>query len=259
MKILFLTALGAGLAAAQVREPLRFEVASVRPGNGTVSVKGGCRGIDSMDELTEGQPTPPLGRCVITDGRLSHLIFIAFGLNSMELIQGAPDWAMAGYDRYTVQAKAEDPSKATEAQLMEMLQNLLVERFKLRFHWQTAERPGFRLVVGKNGPKLKQAASGEAVTSFGVRPNSTGPVNMSVRKYSMKMLADALSNFGPKQVVDRTGLPGEYDFDLSWDEKNGPAMTTAVQEQLGLKLEAQKVPVKLFVVDSAEKPKEGAN
>jgi uncharacterized protein (TIGR03435 family) len=69
----------------------------------------------------------------------------------------------------------------------------------------------------------------------------------------MQGLANLLSNVGPGPVVDKTGLTGEYDFKLSWDETNGPALTTAIQE-LGLKLEAEKVPIQMFVVDSAEKP-----
>lgn len=70
----------------------------------------------------------------------------------------------------------------------------------------------------------------------------------------MSVLANVLSNIGPGPVVDQTGLRGEYDFTLSWDETNGPVLTTALQEQLGLKLEPQKVPVPQFVIDSAEKP-----
>jgi len=72
-------------------------------------------------------------------------------------------------------------------------------------------------------------------------------------------LANLLSQIGTGQVVDKTGLTGEYDFTLSWDETNGPALSTAVQEQLGLRFEPQKVPISMFVIDSAEKPRDSEN
>ncbi len=164
----------------------------------------------------------------------------------MQLIKGGPDRFLAGFDRYTIQAKAEDPAKTTEAQLLEMLQTLLVDRFKLKFHRETEQRQGFRLVIGKNGSKMQAAKSEEVTTSFGgaLKPGPGGPVDLTARRYSMGALAD------------RTGLTGEYDFKLSWNEAEGPALTTAVQEQLGLKLEAEKVPVSIFAIDSAAKPVE---
>jgi len=195
------------------------------------------------------------------DGRLGHIIGIAWNLRQMQFIKGGPDWALTGFDRYTIQAKAEDPAKATEAQLLEMLQTLLVERFKLKFHLETSEKAGFALVVGKNGPKLKPAKSEDVWVSFGaqLKPFPGQPVDLTTRKFSMAMLANLLSQIGPSQVVDKTGLTGEYDVTLSWDETNGPALSTAVQEQLGLRFEPQKVPISMFVIDSAEKPKDSEN
>ena len=73
----------------------------------------------------------------------------------------------------------------------------------------------------------------------------------------MGMLATLLTQVRPDNpVIDKTGLTGEYDFTLSWDDMNGPALSTALQEQLGLRLQPQKVPVSLFVIDSAERPTE---
>lgn len=258
MKALLLAVIASGFAPAQ---PLKFEVASVRVGDGDGGVRGGCHGIDSKYNPNEAAMAPPLGRCVITDGRLGHIINMAWDLRQMQLIKGGPDWALTGFDRYTIQAKAEDPTKATEAQLLEMLQTLLVERFQLKFHRETAEKAGFALVVGKNGPKLKAAKSEEGTISFGaqLKPSPGQPVDLTVRKYSMATLANLLSQIGPAQVVDKTGLTGEYDFRLSWDETNGPALSTALQEQLGLRLEPQKVPISIFVIDSAEKPKDSEN
>ena len=76
---------------------------------------------------------------------------------------------------------------------------------------------------------------------------------MTVRHYSMAMLADALTVFGDP-IFDKTGLTGAYDFTLSWDETNGPQLSTALQQQLGLKLESEKVPGSFIIIDSAQKP-----
>jgi uncharacterized protein (TIGR03435 family) len=234
------------IAAAQ---PGEFEVASVKPAKGG-GVDGGCRGIDSK---TAGDI--PLGRCVISAGRLSHLISIAWGL-PVQQIKGGPDWVMTGFDRYNIESKAEEPSKTTEAQLLAMLQSLLVERFELKFHREPSERPGFALVVGKNGMKVKPAKNNDAFVSFGSdgKPRPGEPATMIARAWSMSRFVEMLNAIAHAPVIDKTGLSGDYDFTLSWDETNGPTLQTAVEEQLGLKLEPQKVPVSLFVIESAQKP-----
>ena len=118
---------------------------------------------------------------------------------------------------------------------------------------------GFGLVVAKNGPKLREAAGDEVVTSFGpsLKPRPGEPINLTARKYSMTMLADLLTGIGPGPVRDQTGLNGVYDIKLLWDETSGPSLFTALQEQLGLRLESQKVPQSFFVFESAQRP--GAN
>lgn len=237
--------------------PLEFEVASLKPStSGFNGVRGGCHGIDSKYSPGEMAAAPPLGRCVITDGRLSHLILIAYGLRSIALIQGAQDWAIAGSERFTIQAKAEDPTKATEQQLLGMLQNLLVDRFQLKFHRESKEMPGFALIVAKNGPKLQPATGDDVGISFGpsLKPAPGGPISVDARRYSMPMLANLLWQMGSGPTVDQTGLSGVYDFKLGWDDAAGPSIFTALQEQLGLRLEAQKVPVSYFVIDSAQRP-----
>jgi len=259
-RLTFVILIGAaGLTRAQSPpQPLEFEVASVKPStSGFNGVRGGCHGIDSKYSPRETTAAPPLGRCVITDGRLSHLIGIAYSLRSIGLIKGAPDWVIGGYERFTIEAKAEDPTKATEAQLLAMLQALLVDRFKLKFHRENVDMPGFGLVVAKNGPKLQESKSDEGSTSFGasLKPVPGEPINLTARKYSMQMLADMLSGFTPGPIRDQTGLNGVYDFKLFWDEVAGPSLFTALQEQLGLRLEPQKIPVSNFVFESAQSPK----
>jgi uncharacterized protein (TIGR03435 family) len=236
-----------------VRAQPAFEVASVKPAKTLAGVRGGCHGIDSTYTAPQIASAPPLGRCVITDGRLGHLIQIAYHLQ----IKGGPDWVQLGDDRFNVDAKVEDPTKVTEDQLLQMLQGLLTERFSLKLHKESKDVQGFALVVGKNGAKMKPAAGDEMTMSFGEarKPRPGVPVNFTARKFSMPRLAAFLGAFG-RPVMDKTGLTGDYDFTLAWDESNGPSLTTALQEQLGLKFEPDKVPVTILVIDSAQKPGE---
>ena len=234
----------------------QFEAASVKVNKGGTGVSGGCHGIDSKYGPGEAASAAPLGRCRITAARLSHLIAIAYGIRTMDLISGGPEWIHGGFDRFDVEAKAEDAGHTTVAQLLAMLQALLVERFEMKFHRDTIERSGFALETGNNGFRMKPAKAEDTSTSFGdqEKPARNRPVALTARKYTMAMLATLLSQIGLAPVVDRTGLDGEYDFTLNWDEDQGPTLRTAIQEQLGLRLEPQKLPVSRFVIDSAQKP-----
>jgi len=259
----FLAAPQASAQAGAVPEPLKFEVASVKVAtSGFNGVRGGCRGIDSVfsgqEEARGGMP--PLGRCVITDARLSHLIGIAYGV-SMQVLDTGPDWIQRGDLRFDVNAKAENPATATRQQLLTMLQNLLVERFQIEFHSVTREELGFALVVAKNGPKLKTSTSKEGKLTFvGANGEEIGKpmgsaVKVKAQKCSMSALNDLLTfvgNIGPG--VDRTGLTGDYDFTLSWNDEDGPSLASALRNELGLDVRREKVPVSRFVLDSAQKP-----
>jgi uncharacterized protein (TIGR03435 family) len=263
-------ALAAFLAAPQAiaqantaPESLKFEVASIRVAtSGFNGVRGGCRGIDSVygaEEQARGG-IPPLGRCVITDARLSHLIGIAYGV-SMQALDTGEDWIQRGDLRFDVQAKAENPASATRQQLLTMLQNLLVERFQLKFHSVTKEEQGFALLVAKNGPKLRTSTSEEEKLTL-IGPNGeevakpvSKAIRVNARKCSMSALKDVVAfagNLGPG--VDKTGLAGVYDFTLSWNEEDGPSLATALRDQLGLQVRPEKVPVTRFLLDSAKKP-----
>jgi uncharacterized protein (TIGR03435 family) len=237
----------AGILAAQ--QPV-FEAASVNPaepGN-LKGVRGGCRGVDSKSSLNG--VSLPIGRCVITDARLSHLIMIGWQLKAIPMIQNAPEWVIGGDERFTIQAKAEDPH-ATEAQLLAMLQQLLVERFDLKYHRQDREETGYGLVVAKGGVKMEKSKDDDVA---GLGPFNKGPtVTISAHRNSMAGLASFLSAIGPGDVEDETGLDGFYNFNLMWNETEGPSVFSAVQK-LGLRLEPRKVPVSYFVIDSARPP-----
>ena len=117
------------------------------------------------------------------------------------------------------------------------------------------------VVAGKGGPKLKKSEP-DAVSMMRIGGERTE--QMTATKWTMEQLAANISNNGDRPVLDRTGLTGTYDFTLAWDPAYGsqradpeaPSIFTALQEQLGLKLESQKAPVEVFVIDHAEKPSE---
>ena len=177
-------------------------------------------------------------------------------------LKTGPDWIQRGDLRFNIEAKAENPAGVTEKQLLTMLQNLLIERFQLKFHYESHEIPGFALSVAKDGPKLAMSHSDEPRLSFTgpgneqlLKPVPGQPTSMTARKSPISLLINLLSAIGGHGPgIDKTGLSGEYDFHLSWDESAGPALPTALREQLGLRLDAAKVPVSTFVVDSAQKP-----
>jgi uncharacterized protein (TIGR03435 family) len=257
------------LSQAQSRD---FEVATIKPTTlQGAGVKSACHGIDSKFASRDLAATVPLGRCVISSGRLSHMIGVAYNIE-MDMLKGGPDWVAGGDDRYDLEAKAEDPATTTEAELLVMLQRLLADRFKLKFHRETKEVDGFELVIGKNGPKVRQAGPDEEERiALGVAGNqdigeakkaaSEGdkggappvPMMLSVQKVSMQRLAQLLQFFQRGgHIVDATNLKGFYDARLVVE--SGQAVNGPLQEQLGLKLEARKIPLEMFIVDFAEKP-----
>src|SRR4030095_15008859 len=105
-------------------------------------------------------------------------------------------------------------------------------------------------------PKLQESKSDASSLNFsdGKKPDPDGPISLRARKITIPMLVELLTQMPSGPVADRTGLQGAYDFELTWNEKDGPALSTALQQQLGLRLEPQKVPVSMFVIESAQKP-----
>ena len=226
-----------------------FEAASVKPN------KSGDRNVSI-------RRSP--GRFTTTNTTLKMLITFAYDIRGHQL-SGGPSWLDS--DRYDIVAKAEgaDPS---EAQLKQMVQALLADRFQLTIHREMKEMPVYALVVGKNGSKLHQAE--------GTGPQMRmGRGQLTAQKVSLELFAKQLATQLGRSVIDSTGLKGDFDFKLEWTpdanqpmglkegvdgpapaDSSGPTIFTAVQEQLGLKLEAQKGPVELLVIDRAEKASE---
>ncbi len=245
--------LGISRGRAQVsteKKPLAFEVASVRPGKPR-----------APDRLI--RPLPGGQRFITTNYPLAGMIMRVYGITANQ-IMGAPSWMET--DPWDVEAKAEKPSSFEE--LQEMFQTLLADRFKLRFHRETREMAAYVLSVEKSGSKLKRSDSKDPF-EVPIKPGG-GSVLVGTR-VSPSLLCWNLSIGLNAPVVDQTGLDGFYDYtlDLSQQEPREPTqtsadeldhrraeMTTAVREQLGLKLEYRKTPVEVFVVDHVERPSE---
>ena len=231
-----------------------FEVASIKQ-----NTSGDHR---IMFQITPG------GRLVATNASAKMLITMSYNLKPHQL-EGGPNWLDS--DKYDITAKAEGAADRDQIKLM--IQSLLADRFKLAFHRETKEMPIYALVQGKNGPRLhaSEATGGEAKSQVRI-----GRGQIDLQSATMAGLADALSTLVGRNILDRTGITGNYDIKLEWTpgesesplfkgppdgagggapapEGNGPSVFTAVQEQLGLKLESQKGPVEMLVIDHIEK------
>ena len=289
MRHLLIPLVVAASVAAQTPEPT-FEVVSVKPN------RTGAPG---------GSFVMPPGRFSATNIPLKVLIANAYQLSFFQIV-GGPDWVST--ERFDVAATAPVLSPVDQARAM--VRRLLKDRFKLVVHMETRDTPIYALVKARAGeqlgPSLKRstmdcgpfraeraAATVAAERARGGRvavpppPGPNDPVVCGMRCISrsdsatigyragnttMAALAGALRTYVGRDVVDRTGLSGEYDFDLQFlappttgqTDTGIPAaplddaasVLTALQEQLGLRLESTRGPVELMVIDSAERPTE---
>jgi len=183
---------------------------------------------------------------------LKNLIAMAYRYDSRR-IQGGPDWLDS--QMYDVAAKL--PPGASKDQIPEMLQDLLAERFKLALHRETKEQRVYFLVAGKGGPRLKEVPVPDPQDAQQVR-GARLPMQMMRGRIighsvPVGMLAGALAQMTGYEVVDRTGLTKTYDIGLHWTAAEDSEIFAALQEQLGLKLEAGRGPVEVIVIDRAER------
>ena len=146
---------------------------------------------------------------------------------------------------------------------------LLADRFRLVIHRESKEAPVYALVVGKSGPKVEESKEPDGAPQNMSTNNNGGKVQMTAKRISMAQLATNLSGNLGRPVLDRTGLPAKYNFKMDWSvdlnarqaensglDSSGPTIFTAIQEQLGLRLESTKGPVEIIVIDRAEKASE---
>lgn len=222
------------------------------------------------------------------------LIRLAYRLTSSldDQFTGAPNWIKS--ERYDIQAKVSDSDVAELRKLSPdqhglMLQTLLADRFNLKAHTETKELPVYALVVAKNGPEIQEAKPGDTYPDGfkGAGPDGRGgtglihmgPGQITGQGIPIASLAVVLTQKVGRTVLDKTGLTGKYDFTLKWTpeeiqapmskgvegggqgpdsashaDSSGPSIFTAIQEQLGLKLESQKGPVESLVIDHVERP-----
>ena len=250
--------------SAQIAGP-SFEVASVKPNNS--GERGSRLGMS------------PNGRMTATNVSLKQLILNAYNLRDFQ-VTGGPNWL--DVDRFDISATVGHAIQPTPGgppqELFEMVKNLLADRFKLLAHTETKDVPIYRLLLaradGKLGPKMRAAeVDCEALMRSGATPPPPAPGQMGAcgtrisdghlngRGGNLAQMARtfaSLSGVG-RIVVDNTGLTGAFDIDLDWAQDPsadaaGPSIFTALQEQLGLKLESSRGPVDVLVIDRVEPP-----
>jgi uncharacterized protein (TIGR03435 family) len=278
----------------QAGTPPQFEVASVKPNNGCENQPG--------PRVRNFSPSP--GRLEMPCVTLQSLIQAAFGtfgdgvgINPQPLpMEGGPSWMRSEY--YSVSAKAAGPER-TEMLAGPMLQGLLGERFQLKTHRENRETPVYALTVGKGGLKVQALAEG-ACTPIDlsdlpppvkpgdpppnlcgvmiIQTSPKGDLTIEVRGSTMAQLAQRLSGRVDREVVDKTGIAGKYNFRLEYApdlstpgqvapgghaedpvsagaaRDPAPDIFVAVQEQIGVKLSPDKGSVSFLIIDHVERP-----
>lgn len=212
-----------------------------------------------------GSLNTPRGRFTAINVTVRALIGDAYGVYGFQISDG-PDWVKSeGYD---VTAKERDSDvekigKLGRRQGWEysrlMIQSLLAERFKLKVRHETKDLPVYALVVAKNGPKFHETV----VPADPKAPAMMmGGGELSMTGASIQQLINSLGGIVDHIVLDRTGLTGKYDIALKWEPEtgsagaSGPSIFTALQEQLGLRLQSQKGPADVLVIEHVERPTE---
>jgi uncharacterized protein (TIGR03435 family) len=251
--LILMAAASLAFPQAETARP-KFEVASIKPN-------------------TEGGPgmtmrPSPGGRLEVEDITVRQLIRIAWGILDSQ-ISGGPGWIDS--DHFDISAKA--GKNVAFEEMRPMLQSLLADRFGLVVQRKPKELPLYALVVAKGGIKFPQSRPGSCITPRpgAAPPDGKPPVfcgDIQMRRgrldasgISMTQLVKVLTDFGNlgRPVVEKTGLTGTFDIHLEFTNDEAvdpsiPSIFTALQEQLGLKLEAAKGPVDVLVIDRVERP-----
>lgn len=237
------------LSAPAETKPLAFDVVSIRPSTRT----DGAWGFPSNPDGFSAMSVP-----------LRKLIEEAYSEHDDNLVVGGPSWIDSA--NFDIQAKfapgdADAAQKLPYSQRSAMLQPVLTDRFHLIVHHETRQIPVFLLTVSKQGAHLEvqTPVTGSSACMFHM-PNIH---TLSASNCTVGSLIQVLRQAAGRIVLDRTGLIGSYDFSLHWTPDDtpadspyagGPSVFTAVQEQLGLKLEPAVAPLDVLVIDSAQKP-----
>lgn len=241
------------------QERASFEVATIRPSDKSA-------GSSSMHAIRDG---------INATMSLRQFILRAYDLREFQL-EGGPDWVNRSV--YEVHAKISPPEpeghtldeaarKAVQLREQQRVQSLLADRFDFKCHFTTKELPIYELVPTKSGAKLTAtSAADEKRHSISSNGNGRKTELVATGVTLDELVRYELSGEVGRKVVDKTGLTGNYDITLTWmpamastadaDAASGPTIFTALEEQLGLKLQPAKGPVPVLVIDSVEKPSE---
>jgi bla regulator protein blaR1 len=230
------------LASSAIAAQTAFEVATIKPTD--PDYQGGV--IDR----------PPGGRLSSRGIPLKYLLAIAYDVNIHQIL-GGPSWLES--DRYDVVGKAAGTKGSLRMdEARPMLRDLFAERLKLVVVRNRKEMPVYVLTIGKNGHKLRQRDDDTGTSDLVIDPGARLPArHATMVEFSFLLQSGVLD----RPVLDKTGLGGRYDFDLTWYENgrgdsNFPNLFTAVQEQLGLKLEPQTALADVIVIEHVERPSE---
>lgn len=248
---LFALALGLATSLAAQGDPDKkpsFEVASIKPNKNPRGASWSASG----------------GRETIIGTTTSVLIRNAFNVHDYQII-GAPSWSDSEYLDLIIQAEG----KPTEEESRLMMQSLLEERFAMKAHREIREGPVYRLVLAKKdgtlGPQLVKSDSEcgaqppaslpWAINACGMR---MGPGEMIMGARTFSDLIGTLESLVDRRIIDETGVTGRFDVKLEYSrgqkDVERPSIFTAIQEQLGLKLEPARGPISVLVIDSISRP-----
>ena len=275
LAVALLVAISAVTSAIGAQSPAAFEAASIKPNT-------------SADWRKSIGPAPG-GRFIATNNTVRDLIPFAYAVpQAMAAIRivGGPKWI--DEERYDVTAKVD--GTWSMPQMSDMLRGLLADRFKLVAHRETRELPTYTLMVASTNGRLRPSEIDQAACDArraavqrrepvpplvpGSKPvcptGRTMPGSITAVGWTMETLSATLSPWVGRVIVDRTQVRGLYDFELAWTpdqpirlpddappiviDPNGLSIFTALQEQLGLKLESTRGPVDVVVVDSVQRP-----
>ena len=227
----------------------RFAVASIRP--------------HAPEDSLFGVKMPNNGRFSSTGTVAKLIVMLAYDVQDSQ-ISGGPGWFTT--EKWDVEARSDNGAAHTAEETRRMLQTLLSDRFALSIHREMQQRPAYVLTVAKSGPKI-QPKTEIGRTNIQVTSNS-----VHLESGELARLAQVLSTALGRPVLDRTGLTGLYDLLLQWDDapvreggvpgldpsvapgNSFGSIFSAIQEQLGLRLESRQAPVEVVVIDSIERP-----
>lgn len=236
-------------------KPLAFTIVSIHPHNPNAG--GGGYHV-----------APDCHKITVSNLTLSFLISNAYNLKDGRFLIGGPSWINT--TRFDLEAKLEEtdipPKTFPEDRCLALLQPVLADRFQLRVHHESRPMLVYNLVLAKGGLRMKESVPPAASAKSAPCNIDAGRRGSAIgRSCPMSMIVAAIEDGPGRYVVDQTGLTGRYDFELHWAPDNTPAdsplaaspsIFTAVEEQLGLKLEPATAPLDTLVIDSAEKPSE---